>query len=78
MINRELKTVVTFHTAADAIATEKACKSNNVAGRIIPVPRELSSGCGLSWASSPELRKVLEELLSRYNIEAEQITDLLI
>ena len=39
MRKKELKLVVTFHTTADAMAMEKACKENNTPGRIIPVPR---------------------------------------
>ncbi len=38
MRKKELKLVVTFHTTADAMAMEKACKENNTPGRIIPVP----------------------------------------
>ena len=50
MRKKELKLVVTFHTTADAMAMEKACKENNTPGRIIPVPRAISAGCGLSGA----------------------------
>ena len=35
MRKKELKLVVTFHTTADAMAMEKACKENNTPGRII-------------------------------------------
>lgn len=51
MRKKELKLVVTFHTTADAMAMEKACKENNTPGRIIPVPRAISAGCGLSWCA---------------------------
>ena len=33
MRKKELKLVVTFHTTADAMAMEKACKENNTPGR---------------------------------------------
>ena len=49
MRQKEWKLVITFHTTADAIAFEKACKSNGKPGRMIPVPREISAGCGLAW-----------------------------
>ena len=32
MRKKELKLVVTFHTTADAMAMEKACKENNTPG----------------------------------------------
>ena len=53
MRKKELKLVVTFHTTADAMAMEKACKEQNVPGRIIPVPRTISAGCGLAWCAAP-------------------------
>ena len=48
MRKKELKLVVTFHTTADAMAMEKACKEKETEGRLIPVPREISAGCGLA------------------------------
>ena len=56
MRKKELKLVVTFHTTADAMAMEKACKENNTPGRIIPVPRAISAGCGLSWCAALDER----------------------
>ena len=44
MRKKELKLVVTFHTTADAMAMEKACKAEEVPGRLIPVPRVISAG----------------------------------
>ena len=49
MRKKELKLVLTFHTTADAMAMEKACKEQNAPGRLIPVPRAISAGCGLAW-----------------------------
>ena len=60
MRKKELKLIVTFHTTADAIAVEKACKEQEIPGRMIPVPRELSAGCGLAWCMAPEGREKME------------------
>ena len=49
MRQKEWKLIITFHTTSDAIAFEKACKETGRSGRMIPVPRELSAGCGLAW-----------------------------
>ena len=46
--------VITFATTTQAMAVEKFCQSNNLPGRIIPVPREITAGCGLSWKAAPE------------------------
>ena len=51
--------VVTFHTTTQAMAAEKFCLANGLPGRIIPVPREITAGCGLSWKAAPEDREVL-------------------
>lgn len=76
MRQKEWKLVITFHTTSDAIAFEKACKENGKPGRMIPVPRELSAGCGLAWATVPEERKGMEEFLKEQNISCEDIAEL--
>ena len=53
---KEPKVIITFHTTAGAIELERSCKAEKIPGRIIPVPRELSAGCGLAWCS-PEGEK---------------------
>ena len=51
--------VVTFHTTTQAMAAEKYCLANGLPGRIIPVPREITAGCGLSWKAAPEDQEAL-------------------
>ena len=51
--------VVTFQTTTQAMAAEKFCQTNGLPGRIIPVPREITAGCGLSWKAAPEDRETL-------------------
>ena len=71
MRKKELKLVVTFHTTADAMAMEKACKEQNVPGRIIPVPRAISAGCGLSWCADLEDREQIVSMMKETGIEEE-------
>ena len=59
MRKKELKLVVTFHTTADAMAMEKACKENNTPGRIIPVPRAISAGWRRSGLNQKTCMSVL-------------------
>lgn len=54
MRKKEWKVVISFHTTAEAIAMEAACREEEVPGRLIPVPRQISSGCGLAWAMPVE------------------------
>ncbi|OWZ84961.1 DUF3343 domain-containing protein [Natranaerobius trueperi] len=39
--------VITFPTTHNALHFEKILKKNNIKGKLIPVPRKLSSNCGL-------------------------------
>lgn len=57
------KFVITFHTTTEAIAFEKNCKSQGIPGRLIPVPRQISSGCGLAWAMEAEFEGLGERMM---------------
>ena len=48
--------IVTFYTTSAAMAAEKACEQAGLPGRIIPVPRELTSDCGLVCRTETENR----------------------
>ena len=74
MKKKELRLVVTFHTTADAMAMEKACKGKSE-GRLIPVPRELSAGGGISWSAPLTERSVVEQILSESGIEYEEMAE---
>ena len=63
------KLIVTFHTTAGAIAMEKACKKESIPGRLIPVPRSITSDCGMSWCSDPEDRTVIEAFVKENDME---------
>ena len=43
--------VLSFRTTVEAMAWEKHCEAEHIPGRLIPLPRELSAGCGLAWRS---------------------------
>ena len=46
--------VLTFHTTDAAMEMESFCKQNGIAGRLVPVPRRLSAGCGIAWRMEAE------------------------
>ena len=70
---REKKTwlVVTFYTTSAAMEAEKACLAAAVPGRIIPVPRQITSDCGLGWRTPPETRPQVEALFTSLDLEVE-------
>lgn len=57
---KRLRLIVTFHTTTAAIAMEKYCMTHAVPGRLIPVPREITASCGMSWSALPEDRAQVE------------------
>ena len=46
--------VLSFRTTLEAMEWEKQCNARQVPGRLIPLPREISAGCGLAWRMLPE------------------------
>ena len=78
MRKKELKLVVTFHTTADAMAMEKACKEQNAPGRIIPVPRAISAGCGLSWCADLSDKERIAEVMQSVGIQEEEIHECMV
>jgi len=78
MRKKELKLVVTFHTTADAMAMEKACKEHNVPGRIIPVPRAISAGCGLAWCAELDEREQISDIMKQVGIQEEDMHECMV
>ena len=78
MRKKELKLVVTFHVTADAMAMEKLCKERRIPGRMIPVPRTISAGCGLAWCADPSERQRLIEVMHSAGITEEDIHECMV
>ena len=55
--------VITFHTTSEAIAMEKGCQQQGISGRLIPVPRQISAGCGLAWVADLQEMERLETFI---------------
>lgn len=51
--------VLSFSRTTDAMAIEKYCMEKNLPGRLIPVPREITAGCGLAWKAAPENEELI-------------------
>lgn len=65
---KSLKLIVTFHTTTAAMAMERVCTAAGLPGRLIPVPREITAGCGMSWKAEPEDRAALEAFVTEKGI----------
>lgn len=78
MRERSEKCVVTFRTTTGAMAMERACKAAGVPGRLIPVPRTITAGCGMCWATPPEAREAVEELVMKQHLDVDGIYAILL
>lgn len=64
MREKKLMLVITFHTTADAMAMEKQCKQQGISGRLAPVPRSVTSDCGIAWCAPLTAREQIETVLA--------------
>ncbi len=75
---KELQCVVTFRTTTEAMRLEQTAKAAGLGGRLIPVPREITSGCGLAWKEAVSSRTALESLLEEEKLGYDKIYELVI
>lgn len=68
--------VLTFHTTTDAMAMEKRCGEQSIPGRLIPVPREITAGCGLSWRILPEEYEQYKDQIDQLEIPFQHVVTL--
>ena len=72
------KVNVACPTTTQAMKMEKAARACGAPGRLIPVPREISAGCGMAWSAEAEAKEALKRLISDAGIEAEGIFVLMV
>ncbi len=70
--------VVTFSTTSDAMAVEAAAEKGALPGRMIPVPSEVSAGCGLAWCAPASARDELLGTLEREGLAFEGAHEVLL
>lgn len=63
--------VVSFHTTTDALAMKALGKRWGLAGRLAPIPRQLSAGCGLAWHEPAENQAQVLKALAEAGITPE-------
>ena len=68
-MNKQEYLIITFSDTTTAIYMERVCKEDGMDGRMIPLPREISAGCGLSWATVEKDRNRWATYLKEKNIE---------
>ena len=76
MRKKERRLIVAFHSTHDAMAFEDFCMTRGADGRLIPLPREISAGCGLAWSAPPDDEEGLKELLSAAGISPQHLREM--
>ena len=72
MLKKKPTLIITFATTTQAMAVESFCHTHGLPGRLIPVPREITAGCGLSWKALPEEKEQLLAALTEAEMKWEQ------
>jgi hypothetical protein len=67
--------VVLFHSTSGALRAEKLLKKEGIAYKIIPVPRHLSSDCGVCIRFSSQDESLVKKTLSN-KVEVQSICTL--
>ena len=67
------KCVVTFRTTTGAMAMERLCHAGGLPGRLIPVPRTITAGCGMCWSAPREAREAVEDLVMEAHLDVDGI-----
>ena len=60
--------IISFEDTTQAMKMDKFCTQNNLPGRLIPVPREITAGCGLAWKALPEEKEKLKAAMEEQQI----------
>ncbi|HCL89874.1 MAG TPA: hypothetical protein DHW70_00880 [Candidatus Atribacteria bacterium] len=69
----ESYSVVIFYSTSAAIRAESLTKKENLKIKLIPVPRHLSSDCGICLRFNNEDRSTIEKILQDGKVEYENI-----
>lgn len=75
---KEFCFLVAFHTTTEALALEEAARRENVPGRLIPIPTQITAGCGLAWRMPVDEKEKMKILLTKCDLKYENIYELMI
>lgn len=78
MIEKKICLVISFNKTTDAMSVEDYCLKNAVGGRLIPLPKEISAGCGLAWKCEVDKKNEMTKVLETLNIKCDKMVELVI
>lgn len=68
--------VITFPNTVAALSMESACHAAGLPGRIIPVPSQISAGCGFSWRAEVQDQEKLKAFMTEQGITYSEIHEI--
>lgn len=68
--------VALFHTTSAALRAEKVLRANEIAVKLIPTPRELSSDCGIALRFDRGQMQTVQATLEEAGVEVAGIYEL--
>lgn len=71
MREKRLYLIITFPTTSAAMAMEALCAEKSLPGRLIPVPREITAGCGMAFRSEPDQEQALLSAAAQAGIQVD-------
>ena len=78
MIEKKLCLVISFKKTIDAMAFEEHCLKNSINGRLIPLPKEISAGCGLAWKCEVEQGGEMKKVMGDLKIDCDKMSEIVI
>ena len=76
LLMKDNYSVVIFYSTSAAIRTESLAQKVNLKVKLIPVPRHLSSDCGICLQFNNEDQQSIKEILAEKKIEYEDIYEI--
>ena len=70
--------IFAFSSTTQAMAAESFFQSGGLPGRLIPVPREITAGCGFAWRAPVSDRELLVSALRSAGLGWESVTELML
>lgn len=65
---KENRLIISFDSTCFAFEAEELFFEKKIAGRLIPLPGEIESGCGMAWCSLIENKERIIEALDNENL----------
>jgi hypothetical protein len=66
-------TVILFHTSNHAFRAEKVLKNSGISCKLVPVPRHLSSECGVCLRIEQSMQEAAVPILKTSHVEINEI-----